>query len=270
VNPADFTGHFRFTPKNAVGWQVLNTPPASDDAIPAVVDQNTLLWALQKQLGDTLEYQDEQGRNVRLRLVAALDGTVLQGSVVIAEEQFTRLFPNDGGYRAFFVEATPQKSAAVRQELTKALADRGLSLTEATVRLDELHAVENTFLAIFQSLAGLALLLGTAGVGIVVGRNVVERRSEFALLEAVGYPPELVRHTVVLEHGFLVWMALLIGGVSAAVAMIPHLSGAVHGDWPWQGSLGLLLALGVLGSIWVFGTTRILLKGSSVKSLRAE
>ena len=49
-------------------------------------------------------------------------------------------------------------------------------------RLQDLQRVENTYLSIFQGLGGLGLLLGTAGLAVVIARNVMERAREFALL----------------------------------------------------------------------------------------
>jgi len=41
--------------------------------------------------------------------------------------------------------------------------------------------VQNTYLGTFQILGGLGLLLGSAGLGIVVLRNVLERRGELGV-----------------------------------------------------------------------------------------
>ena len=39
----------------------------------------------------------------------------------------------------------------------------------------------------------LGLLLGSAGLGVVVLRNVLERRGELGLLQAVGFPRRSIR-----------------------------------------------------------------------------
>jgi hypothetical protein len=51
--------------------------------------------------------------------------------------------------------------------LSRALQDAGLELTPASQRLNEYNAVQNTYLATFQILGGLGLLLGSAGLGVV-------------------------------------------------------------------------------------------------------
>jgi hypothetical protein len=96
------------------------------------------------------------------------------------------IFPGEAGYRMFLVDAPRGEAAAVSAALTRGLRDRGLELTPAAERLNAFNAVQNTFLDTFQVLGGLGLLLGSAGLGVVVLRNVLERRGELALLAAVG------------------------------------------------------------------------------------
>src|SRR4029453_120407 len=102
---------------------------------------------------------------------------------------------------------------AAAEEISRALQDRGLEIISAVRRLDEFNAVENTYLSIFQALGGLGLLLGTAGLAIVVARNVLERRREFGLLEAVGFKHGSVRRLVFAEHRLLIVLGLLAGAI---------------------------------------------------------
>ncbi|HEX4647074.1 MAG TPA: ABC transporter permease, partial [Verrucomicrobiae bacterium] len=65
----------------------------SMDEVPAIADENSILWALGKKLGDSIDYTDERGRPFKLRLVAALANSVLQGSLIIDEAEFVKRFP---------------------------------------------------------------------------------------------------------------------------------------------------------------------------------
>ena len=64
-----------------------------------------------------------------------------------------------------------------------------MDVVDTRARLASYHQVENTYLATFQALGALGLLLGTLGVGAVLARNVLERQREWGLLRAVGYEP---------------------------------------------------------------------------------
>jgi ABC-type antimicrobial peptide transport system permease subunit len=129
--------------------------------------------------------------------------------------------------------------------------------------------VENTYLSIFQVLGGLGLLLGSAGLAIVVARNVLERRREFGLLEAVGFRARQLRRLVFAEHRWLIVAALVIGAGSALVAVWPSLAEKA-GGFPLR-EVALLLAALALGCVfWTWVATRVALRGSGVNALRSE
>ena len=79
--------------------------------------------------------------------------------------------------------------------------------------LDDLLAVQNTYISTFQSLGLLGLLLGTFGLATVQMRNVVERRGELALMRAIGFRRARLATLVLLEN-----LVLLLGGIGAGAA----------------------------------------------------
>ena len=247
------------------GWSLLESPNA-DGTIPAITDDATLEWALQKKLGDTLEYRDERGQAFKVRLVATVAESMLQGMVFISEKHFIEKFPNQGGYRFFLIDAPAEKAAEIEKELSRGLADRGFEVTLSARRLAEFQAVENTYLSIFQALGGLGLLLGSLGLAIVVGRNVLERRSEFGLLEAVGFRSGQLRTLVFQEHCWLILCGLLIGVGSALVAVWPHL----RSGFPLSEMAVLVAALTAGALFWTGLATWLALKGRRIEALRNE
>src|SRR5439155_11899736 len=117
-----------------------------DGAIPAVGDENTIVWSLGKSLGSTVSIVDDQGRPLKLRIVGILAESVLQGSLLISEENFVRSFAARSGYQVFLVDAPPERARASGEELSRALEDVGLELTPAPERLAAFATVENTYL----------------------------------------------------------------------------------------------------------------------------
>jgi ABC-type lipoprotein release transport system permease subunit len=257
------------TPDGSPATWVKALADSADGAVPGIVDANTLQWAMQKKVGDTIEYRDDRGQTLRVVVAGTVAGSMLQGNVLIAERHFTERFPNAGGYRFFLIDAPPTRVAAVSEELSRALQDRGLEVTLAARRLAEFNAVENTYLSIFQVLGGLGLLLGSAGLAIVVARNVLERRREFGLLEAVGFRAEQLRQLVFAEHRWLIVAALLIGTASALLAVWPNLAEKA-GGFPLREVALLLLGLALGCVFWTWLATRIALRGSGVAALRSE
>jgi ABC-type antimicrobial peptide transport system permease subunit len=113
------------------------------------------------------------------------------------------------------------------------------------------------------------MLLGSAGLGIVVARNVLERRGEFGLLEAVGFTPRQLRRLVFDEHRWLIAGAVVLGAVSALVSVWPQFFGKAAA-FPW-GQVGILFG-GVIaiGGGCAWAATRMALRGSQLDGLRSE
>ncbi len=249
-------------------WLLLNRQ-LDGKTVPAIGDQATITWALGKSVGDTLLYTDERGNTFPIRLVGVLANSVLQGNLVISEDNFLNRFPSGSGYQMFLIDAPSQRIDSVSQMLSRALQDIGLELTLAGERLAMFSIVENTYLSIFQALGGLGLLLGTIGLGIVVLRNILERRSELALLRALGFERRSVQWLVLSEHWALFLLGLLCGVTSALVAVLPALR-SPGANVPYRSLILTLVIIVVSGLWWIWGTTRLVLRGPLLNALRNE
>jgi putative ABC transport system permease protein len=261
VQANSLNGHFRFTQGD---WKDLESKSA--DIVPAIGDANSIQWAMHAKVGDLIPYEDERGRTFKIKLVGAIANSILQGNLIISEKNFIERFPTEAGYRMFLIDAPSKNADEVGRELTRALQDFGLELTRATDRLNAFNAVQNTYINTFQILGGLGLLLGSFGLGVVVLRNVFERRGELALLQAVGFTPQRVRRLVLGEHAALMAAGLLIGVVAAVVAVLPHVSEA-------HSILSLLLTLAgvvVFGLAATWFAASLALRGNLLESLRSE
>jgi ABC-type antimicrobial peptide transport system permease subunit len=282
VNPALLAGRFTFAAvakgnDRRTGWNLLNQSqpgrPISQigpqPEIPAIGDANSIEWALGKQLGETIDYRDEQGRTFKVKLVGAVANSILQGSLIIDEAQFVKRFPSEGGYRMFLIDAPSNSVGQLSASLSRALQDAGLELTPAVERLNAFNAVQNTYLGTFQILGGLGLLLGSAGLGVVVLRNVLERRGELGLLAAVGFRRRMLEAMVLSEHGALLALGLGLGIIAAAVAVLPSLL-TPGAPLPYR-SLALTLAAVFLNAaLWTWLATRFSLRGNLLDTLRNE
>jgi len=240
-----------------------------EDVVPAIGDYPTIVWALGKSLGDELDYTDEKGRKFRLRLVGMLKNSILQGSLLIAEEQFVGRFPSEDGYRALLIDAPQDRVDAVTDELSARLTDFGLTLTSAKQRLAAFSEVENTYLSIFQILGGLGLVLGSVGLGLVVLRNMLDRRGELAMLRAVGYNRAALKRLVFYEHSGLMLCGLVCGVVAALVAVGPALK-SPGAPVPYFSLALTIAAIGFSGLIWIRIATAFTLSGKMLDALRNE
>ena len=216
----------------AAFWGLLESPLAGG-AVPALVgDTDTAMWGLKKKTGsddgEILTYLDEAGREVDLKLVGALPMrlSLFQGKILISDEAFTRLYPSEDGYRMLLLDTPPGLEDATAAALNRRFTRFGLDVVRTGVRLREFHAVESSYLAMFLVLGALGLALGSVGMGVVMLRNLTERRAELALMQALGFSARTVGRLLFLEGGVLLLMGIAIGGAAAFVAMLPALLAA--------------------------------------------
>jgi hypothetical protein len=245
----------------------VQSPSIIDDAIPAIGDAASIQWALGKKVGDKIEYADERGNKFNIRIVGTVANSILQGSLIIDEAEFVKRFPSTSGYRMFLIDAPSENVGQVSAKLSRALRDAGLELMPTQQRLAAFNAVQNTYLNTFQILGGLGLLLGSAGLGIIVLRNVLERRGELAILLATGFRRRTLRWLVLTEHAALLWLGVGLGMAAALVAVLPALL-SPRGELPYFSLAATLGAVLVSGMIWTWAATSLALRGELIESLR--
>jgi ABC-type lipoprotein release transport system permease subunit len=232
-------------------WQLLGADLGSG-VIPAVGDYNSVQWILHLGLSKDLEIQNERGENIKLRFVGLLHSSIFQSEIIISEENFLRHFPGQSGYSYFLIDAPPEdaapgdRTARIAQACESTLSIYGFDATSTLDKLAKFQAVENTYLSVFAVLGGLGLLLGTLGLGIILTRNIIERRGELATLRAFGYRRSALARMLLAENGFLILCGLAIGSAAALLAVAPHLfSQGAQIPWPLLG--GILLLVGIVG-----------------------
>jgi putative ABC transport system permease protein len=249
-------------------WNLLNRD-MGQDVVPAVGDYATVIWALGKSVGDQLQYSDDKGNSFKLQIVGLLKNSILQGSLLIDGDEFIRRFPSEEGFRMLLIDCPEQKIDAVTDKLSFGLKDFGLDLMPAAQRLAEFSSVENTYLSIFQMLGGLGLILGSVGLGLVVLRNVLDRRGELAMLRAVGFDKITLRKMIFHEHSGLMLGGLACGVIAALVAVGPALKspGAQTASFSLVLTIG---AIGISGMIWIWIAANFALGGEMLDALRSE
>jgi ABC-type antimicrobial peptide transport system permease subunit len=245
------------TPEEKANPWLLLRDRRADGAIPVFGEANTITWILHKGLGQELTVPDGRGQAVRLRIVGLLQDSIFQGELLMSEANFLRLYPREEGYSFFLVDVPPGQSAEARAALETALAGHGVAVTPSAQRLESYLAVENTYLATFQALGGLGLLLGALGLAVVLLRGVWERRGELALLRALGFRRSALGWLVLAENAYLLALGLGVGVLAALLAVAPHLAGGEVLGLRLFALLGLVLLVGLAaGAAAVMSTLR--------------
>ncbi|WP_339688403.1 FtsX-like permease family protein [Gimesia maris] len=262
-------GGFKFADTPADDpWKLLNEPQ-EDGSIPALGDMNTLMYSLHKGIGATVGIPSDERPEHQLKIKGMLDGSIFQGVLLISEQHFQTLFPEQAGFEYFLIEVPPEQAGQLAGVLETGLTEYGFDADLVANRLADFLAVQNTYLSTFQTLGGLGLLLGTLGLATVMLRNVVERRSELALLRAIGMTGSDVAIIVLSENAFLLLWGLVSGTASALLAMLPHLL-STGADLPWESGLVILLAVLLTGMLAALLAVADAVRAPILATLRAS
>lgn len=235
--------------------------------LEALADQATAMWGLGKGVGDTIDYTAADGSTFQVKLTGLLAGSVLQGKVIINEASYLAKYPDAAGYRFFLIGS--DKPDQVSAHLTRQLEQRGLALEPAKQRLEAFLAVQNTYIGIFTILGGLGVLLGTAGLGVLVARHVLERKGELGLMQALGFRSGALRTMILGEHATLLVIGVLLGSLTAALAVLPALKQG-GGDLPLPFLATLIGGILLLGLVICLLATVLAVRGKLIESIRRE
>ena len=230
-------------------WRSLSRSADAEksDTIPVVIDKNTANYSLKIfALGTIYDVEFDSGEKVSFEVVGFLSNTVLQGSLIIAESDFKRVFPTVAGYRYFLVDGDQETMAAMEA----GLGDYGFDARPAATVLENFMSVQNTYLNTFQALGGLGLLLGTFGMAVLQIRNVIERTGELGVMRAIGFDAGRIGGLIFWETAWLMLVGLGVGVFSALFATLPHyfFGGA---SVPWLALVvifAIVIVCGVLAS----------------------
>jgi len=261
-----FREHAELGPGEDGPWRLLQRP-LGPGVVPAVADFGSATWILHLGLGDELTIDDERGEPLRLRIVGLLERSLFQSEILISEASFLEHFPGRSGDAYFLIDAPPGQAAAVSELLERELAEFGFDVSTTRDRLAGYRTVENTYIATFRMLGALGLLLGTVGLGVVLLRNVVERRAELATLRAFGFRRARLAWLVVAETALLLVCGVAIGTLAALVAVAPTLAARAL---PWPSLALTLAAVGAVGMLASALAVRGALHAPLLPALKAE
>lgn len=246
----------------SAGWTSLANLTA-DGFVPAIVDETTMMWALKKKVGDTFVYQNEKGDDFTVQIVGTIKDSIFQGYLVVDESHLLREFPSNGGYSFFLTNLAENTDMdEVRNRIESDAVDVGGRVDYTRDILQSFHQIENTYIAIFNVLGSLGVIVGSLGLTIVVARSIQERLGEFSVMRAIGISREILGKMVFSEYSRLVYWGLLVGLIASAISIWPNLQHLPPGPTAVL-VLGLLAGIVLLNLICgVFAFRRNFPKGA--------
>ena len=207
-------------------------------------------------IGDRVEVRDPVTGEVTRRTVAAISraGVAFSG-VMVSAESLDEMLTTAAPHRYYVATEPGVDRAALAADLQGRFVANGLE-AEAFRDIVEVNTRANQqFFQLMRGYLALGLLVGIAGLGVVMVRAVRERRREVGVLRSLGLPAGKVRAAFLLESGFVAVEGMFVGTLLALVTswQIVVNSDAL-GDLdvpfvvPW-GELAILLTAALLASL---------------------
>jgi putative ABC transport system permease protein len=249
-------------------WQILKQP-LSDGVIPGFADLTVIKWGLGKSVGDTLIYNDESGKPLKIKLMGGLDNSIFQGNILISDTLFRNYYPSAGGSKVMLVDGPFSLRQTINDELEHIFRDYGMIVTPTSQRLDEFNSVQNTYLSVFMLLGGLGVIIGTFGLGFLLIRNLMDRQQELAIYFALGFRKNYIIRLLTVEHLLILVSGIGIGIVASLPVIFPMLLSSAA-EIPF-GFLAMILGLiFITGFLWIIFPVRSAMKKNIIEVLRKE
>ena len=163
---------------------------------------------------------------------------VFNGAFVGADHASAFLGGRTSPSRLYVAAADGVDPAALAAELQGQYLTNGARARTFLERAETVFERQNSFFRLLQGYLALGLLIGIAGLGVVMVRAVRERRRQIGMLRAMGVSSRVVRRAFVLESAFVATQGIAIGMVLGAVTSYQLLVNSdAFGDQPLDFSL---------------------------------
>lgn len=164
----------------------------------------------------------------------------LFGDRVVTSQSFVSLVPG----------TDPDAFAA---KLQSQFIGNGTEAFAISTLMDEAFTMTHQIFQLFQGYLAMGLLVGIAGIAVVMIRAVRERRRQIGTLRALGFPSQSVGRSFALEAGYVALQGTVIGALLALLTLYTIIArsdamGDVDFAVPYA-QLGILLAGTVLASL---------------------
>jgi putative ABC transport system permease protein len=146
----------------------------------------------------------------------------------------------------------------VADTLQGELVQNGLEADTFRALVEENLSANLQFFRLMQAYLALGLIVGIAGLGVVMIRAVRDRRREIGVLWSLGFVPPRVRRAFLLESGFIALEGILVGSILALITASQLVENGDFGETavftiPWfQVSLvcGLAFIASLFAAAW--------------------
>ena len=121
--------------------------------------------------------------------------------------------------RSYVTLAPGTNADAFASRLQTQFIGNGTEAFSIAALTDEAFAMTHQIFQLFQGYLAMGLLVGIAGIAVVMVRAVRERRRQIGTLRALGFPAKSVGRSFAIEAGYVALQGTVIGVVLALLTL---------------------------------------------------
>jgi putative ABC transport system permease protein len=241
---------------DATAWRAVLADPGLIIVDPAFLQTGGGPPNFKAEIGTRVRVEDPisgRSRVVRVAAIAPSDMFINNGALY-GVRGGEALFGDhlEGG--RFYVRLKPGvDSTAFASSVQARFVDNGAEASSIDSLMDEAFTMTSQMFQLFEGYLALGLLVGIAGIAVVMIRAVRERRRPIGTLRALGFPAKTIGRSFAVETGFIALQGTIIGASLALLTLYTLVSrsdamGSSAFSVPWV-SLFVLLAGTLLASL---------------------
>lgn len=195
----------------------LDTFATDEEAWAAVAEPDSEYILIDKEwdfvVGETYQFGNPDGEFTTLT-VAGLTSVawMVDAELIVSSEQLAGFVGDERPITRFYLDVADGASPdAVAQRLTTDGVRQGVDARTFLSTAESETSEQEGFLNMLQSFMGLGLLIGIAGLGVVMIRAVRERRRQFGVMRALGVASSVIRRSFVVEASFVALQGVALG-----------------------------------------------------------
>jgi putative ABC transport system permease protein len=196
------------------------------------------------------------GQTAQLTIVGISDQSFYDGAdhVFVSRVLSDHMFGSRSTSDLLYVSTSPgTDNDALADTINGRYIANGADASSFHRLVNDQFSVENEFLTLIQGYIALGLLVGIAGLGVVMVRAVRERRREVGVLRALGFTSVAVRRAFLAESSFIALEGILIGVALALITAWRLVNSGSFGSGtafavPWT-QLALLVVVTYVASL---------------------
>lgn len=164
------------------------------------------------QLGDTVVVTDPgSGRDYPKKVIGFLRAQSLFRGFYVGKGGFNQIFGEFPSNKLLIKTKGAEEVGEVAASLSGAYLANGMQARVFKDVVDEEAAINFQFIRLMQGYLGLGLVVGVAGLGVLMVRAVRERRRQIGVLRALGVSSRVVGRSFIAESAFIATEGIVAG-----------------------------------------------------------